>query len=663
MRTRFLALASLLIGTLLGMPAPLLAENTGHEAEKHAGEIQDSNASAILDYRIVERQGKVIKIEIEYYFNGEGGPPWLSLSAEDQESEYSSQAISTMPILLETGHGKVTFTLKRHHGDSAETTRLKVKMWRTMLDVLAERTFESHLTWRLDGENEIKALRVVEVSDSYLELEVDYFYNESATGTSQLQIHVDMEGERNQKAEQGLHPIEIKSGSNTAKAKLFRPFPRAEWSRTNTFSVKMVAADGSKLVDRDFAIQAIWDPVDYLLSDGNGKRADLDTLYKRAYHFIDLGGDVGLKNGKHILDQILLESPEFVPAYAELARYHMKSNWNRQGIAQAERLLLSALELEPDHANTLVLLGYVYTHQTRYKEAEDTLARAEKLGTDNLWLHANWGELRHKQGKLDAAIERYRRVLVPPRKFDSNDRPRLQAYTKLAELYIAKSDLQAADTILGEKANEFTEDACLYGKHAEFSLTRLGKADAAIEQGNLALTKGCRWPKPVRRTMGAAYLSKWSDALANGKDKPAPGVTALYNKGQILFNDVPALYFYLAKHDILARIIPKLTDKGLDIDTTDAYDMSALAFAIQAKETKAVERLLANGADANALIGEDQWSPLMLAIYIREKDAVNLLIKAGADIQAQSKSGLSALDLARELGYAEIVTLLSVSGA
>jgi cytochrome c-type biogenesis protein CcmH/NrfG len=48
----------------------------------------------------------------------------------------------------------------------------------------------------------------------------------------------------------------------------------------------------------------------------------------------------------------------------------MKTNWGPEGLNQAEKYLMSALKIDAKHANTKVLLGYVYTHQKRYQEAE-----------------------------------------------------------------------------------------------------------------------------------------------------------------------------------------------------------------------------------------------------------------------------------------------------
>jgi len=55
------------------------------------------------------------------------------------------------------------------------------------------------------------------------------------------------------------------------------------------------------------------------------KPEEIERVYKTSVYFIDEGKD--LEGPKRGLEQILLANPEYVAAYPELARIHMKTNW------------------------------------------------------------------------------------------------------------------------------------------------------------------------------------------------------------------------------------------------------------------------------------------------------------------------------------------------
>jgi len=74
-----------------------------------------------------------------------------------------------------------------------------------------------------------------------------------------------------------------------------------------------------------------------------------------------------------------------------------------------------------------------------------------------------------------------------------------------------------------------------------------------------------------------------------------------------------------------------------------------------------VELLLKAGADVNA-ITEDGWTPLMMASN-GQKDVVELLLKAGADVNAITEDGWTPLMRASWYGHKDIIELLLLAGA
>jgi len=77
-----------------------------------------------------------------------------------------------------------------------------------------------------------------------------------------------------------------------------------------------------------------------------------------------------------------------------------------------------------------------------------------------------------------------------------------------------------------------------------------------------------------------------------------------------------------------------------------------------------VKFLLARGADVNAKT-ESGASALLYAVSHNQPELVEVLIKSGADVSAVSNSGWSLLDYAREYGKSEdeIIELLLDAGA
>jgi ankyrin repeat protein len=77
-----------------------------------------------------------------------------------------------------------------------------------------------------------------------------------------------------------------------------------------------------------------------------------------------------------------------------------------------------------------------------------------------------------------------------------------------------------------------------------------------------------------------------------------------------------------------------------------------------------VKFLLAHGADVNAKT-ESGASALLYAVSHHQPQLAELLIKAGADVNAVSNSGWSLLDYAREYGepQGELIDLLLEAGA
>ena len=95
-----------------------------------------------------------------------------------------------------------------------------------------------------------------------------------------------------------------------------------------------------------------------------------------------------------------------------------------------------------------------------------------------------------------------------------------------------------------------------------------------------------------------------------------------------------------------------LLDRGARVDGGAAAGgkaWTALHYACSGPQAGTVQALLARGADRNAR-SPNGTTPLMMAARYGTEDQVDLLLKAGADLQLRNDLGLSAADFARQAG-------------
>src|SRR4051812_36600598 len=90
--------------------------------------------------------------------------------------------------------------------------------------------------------------------------------------------------------------------------------------------------------------------------------------------------------------------------------------------------------------------------------------------------------------------------------------------------------------------------------------------------------------------------------------------------------------------------------------------MTELMDAVRANDAKAVERLIARGANVSELDAHSD-APLVMAAYLGQTDIVRLLLEAGADITAVDPGmKATALHAAAYAGRTEAARLLVEHG-
>ncbi len=142
-------------------------------------------------------------------------------------------------------------------------------------------------------------------------------------------------------------------------------------------------------------------------------------------------------------------------------------------------------------------------------------------------------------------------------------------------------------------------------------------------------------------------------------------------------------------------LVTKLLNKGVDVDVKDEVGYTALIYAAGNGRTEIVKLLvregnwtnrsesfgramavaigrrhleiakflIEKGASLNERTKNHKLTPLMVAASNGYTEVVQALINNGADINAKSALGLTALRLAENQGHVEVVRFLQAAGA
>lgn len=100
-------------------------------------------------------------------------------------------------------------------------------------------------------------------------------------------------------------------------------------------------------------------------------------------------------------------SPAVQNTLADALRHHQGGR-----LAEAERLYREILAIDPNHADSLHLLGMIAYQMGSHDIAVDLIERAIKGNAKVSYYHCNLGLVLSAQGKLDAAIAHYRQALA-----------------------------------------------------------------------------------------------------------------------------------------------------------------------------------------------------------------------------------------------------------
>jgi tetratricopeptide (TPR) repeat protein len=386
--------------------------------------------------------------------------------------------------------------------------------------------------------------------------------------------------------------------------------------------------------------------VEKALADGKP-----ETILERAVSQIDNATrSSDMQEARALLQALVERRPRTDAAYVELARITMKRNWSPAGLRESENLIVSALQISPESTNAKVLLGYVYAHQGRFKEAEVLFAQAAAANPPNLWLWANWGEALAMQGKALPAIEKYREAVARPPTGNTYDRARWDAYEKLLVLLAARKDLDGVEGLLKKRAQEYPDTGCFVVDHARFLVLHRADIQGAVGLLRGSPSPGCE-PASAREVQGLGYYVAW----AQGSD---PERAEALRQARVFAPVSPALFYTLASSERGFPVAQQLVAAGEKVGMRDNHELDALSYALRNGEADIARRLLRLGASPTAEVGQEKMPAALIPVLTRNLEMIGLLQRAGVDYRKLRYQGTSAIDYARSQNDRKMEQLL-----
>lgn len=504
----------------------------------------------------------------------------------------------------------------------------------------------------LPAVNELSNLQVTRLPDGRFMASVEYAYTGEPKNAMLRLFEVVTYGERSF-TEWAIGGQSVRPGRHRFATEVFNPNVYEQFTTHKVLAkLEVLPGPAFKTASVDFRHQ--WpDPLKVEIEQAMASGKE-DAIVDKAVAMIDTNQKEELEKARKLLQKLVELNPKAHPALVELARIAMKTNWSAEGLRDAEGLLAAALQLEPESANAKVLLGYVYTHQGRYKQAEPLFTQAAAANTPNLWLWSNWGELLAMQGRKDAAVQKYMEAVRRPPPGNTYDRARLDAYANLLRLLKPQQRLDQTEALLKQRAQEYPGQECFTVDHATFVAVDRGDAEGAATILRDVPSPYCG-DRSKRVVEGGIRYMLWAQA-------PDAAKPDLLRQARVVLPVSPMLLYWLAAGEKGAAVVRQLVAAGESLMLQDSANLDALSHALRFGDAAAAGRLLRLGANPLAEIGPEKMPAALIPLLNRDVDGVRLLRRSGVDYGKLRFHGVSGVEIARQQGDAQILQLIDAKG-
>lgn len=438
---------------------------------------------------------------------------------------------------------------------------------------------------------------------------------------------------------------------------VLRPAESEEAFSTDAITIELVDIVSKKSVFLTYPMKLDWVAINDI---SEPSYHFLEHLHQYIVYLIDYNSSQYYKKAKRLIDYSLAKDPNFVDTYHELARYLMKTQGfgtNSSGVLQAEQVLLTARDINPEHANTRVLLGYVYSWENRFQEALDEFQTAEDIGTDNLWLYTNWGQMYERKGDSKRAIEYYKKAVSGTKPKNSYARAMLFGYKYLSSLYLNEKMYKEASKLNAQARKKFDDKECFESKMKLIDALYLDKYKQVLNELDSSAQRHCKSTYKHLKTV--ANVRMWNSLSKNNKEE----AELYYRKATVLNPDYVELLSTVAQYEFSVNegVLENFKTNKRGLDVIDANGRSALVKVILSNDLESVERLIKAGASVNKTYTEQDLTALIIAVAYNNLELVKLLVKEGANINHKAANGMSAIDIARSNGFNQVAKYLDSS--
>jgi tetratricopeptide (TPR) repeat protein len=303
---------------------------------------------------------------------------------------------------------------------------------------------------------------------------------------------------------------------------------------------------------------AAWSQEEAARTDGMTPPSELDAdaeaaLARAGTWLNEWNGETKLLEAARVeIERVLAANPDSAEAHRRHAHYLFNramrtgSDYDAEGLAQAEKALDRALELDPGDSAAHLMRVSVYRLQKRMEEAWTALHNAEKLRPEPALLHERWADLLMDERKPEQALAHCRRIEEGgPALQDAADRcaiPPLHALQRLDEV----------DRLYRDIIRRTPGSAWDHGNHARFLLCSRREAKEAADAAVRALDL-MNYPH-ARLTLAAALYRHWAELTNAGKRDEAD---APWLQAAALMPGAPAMIVAEACHAGFARPVLK----------------------------------------------------------------------------------------------------------